>query len=218
SQKLSTSIDPPSSSGSTPITHIASTYSAPIIFASGFVPDALSSLLLPLQLILNSSGPPWTCSDHSPLLILPSPPHLGPFQVPSYQCRKSCPPSKDSLSVAEPPWLAEPDTLRVLTWEDQITLQQFCNGDLKDFGQSYMDDQEVVFQGNTTYDAWPKGYVLLGQTKPIKEEEHDLHSPLRDGHAGTGQSPADSQRETGHGANSPTNWSEKRFVGGGDSG
>ncbi|KAG5350101.1 hypothetical protein C0989_000185 [Termitomyces sp. Mn162] len=40
---------------------------------------------------------------------------------------------------------------RALTWEDRIALQQFCNGNFEDFG--HIDSQNVVFSGNTAYDA-----------------------------------------------------------------
>ncbi|KNZ72318.1 hypothetical protein J132_04008 [Termitomyces sp. J132] len=70
----STSVDPPSSSGSAPITHVASTYSALTIFTSRLVPDALSSLPLFPQLVLDSSGlPVMTRTPNAPPNFRPCP-------------------------------------------------------------------------------------------------------------------------------------------------
>ncbi|KAG5351405.1 hypothetical protein C0989_006576 [Termitomyces sp. Mn162] len=109
-------------------------------------------------------------------------------------------------------------TWRALTWEHQIALQQFCNGDMENFGQSYMDDKGVVLQKNTAYDVWLKEYVPPEQTRLIKKEEQDSCSPLRNDHARTEQSPMESQSYAGQGAKAPLNWSEERIVGRGELG
>ncbi|KAG5724665.1 hypothetical protein E4T56_gene3721 [Termitomyces sp. T112] len=100
--------------------------------------------------------------------------------------------------------------------EAGITLQQFYNGDLKDFGQFYIDDQEVVFQENAAYNLWPEDYVLLEYTRPIKRKEGESHSPLADKHVGTMSSFNAHYRSTSPGGNASPSWSGNQATGGVD--
>ncbi|KAG5719504.1 hypothetical protein E4T56_gene11305 [Termitomyces sp. T112] len=100
---------PHQNSSSAPVIHIASASSTPAILTHGLMPEPHQAHPPSPQLILYSSGPPQTCSDQSPLTILTSPQCLEHLRVPGCQCRESHPPSKNSPSVPEPPWSAEPD-------------------------------------------------------------------------------------------------------------
>ncbi|KAG5718172.1 hypothetical protein E4T56_gene18872 [Termitomyces sp. T112] len=92
-------------SGSAPVIRVASTSSTPAILTHGFMPEPRQVRPPPPQLVLYSSGPPQTCSDQSPLAILTSPQCLEHPRVLGCQCRELRLPSKDSPSVAEPPWV-----------------------------------------------------------------------------------------------------------------
>ncbi|KAG6860097.1 hypothetical protein C0995_015751 [Termitomyces sp. Mi166 len=60
---------------------------------------------------------------------------------------------------------------------DHITLQQCCNGNLRDYESFLIQDQKVVFRGNTFYDAWPLGDILEADEAMVKEKEQDMPPP-----------------------------------------
>ena len=66
-----------------------------------------------------------------------------------------------------------------LMWDDHIILQQFQNGDLRDYRQSLIEDQGVVFQENTAQDTRLHLAAPIGVEIDVKQE--DTTGPLESG-------------------------------------